>query len=224
MVKSEGYILNRFYVIESAETEAVAKIVQIYTKNQGLITMYVRDIYIDSYLFGKMELFDRVILWWESAKDLANLVDLVAYDRLKTFDYEKYMGLSYMAKVIKEDVKFYDEFVYDLFSYFWNYEFENNFYIPILWFLLAISYHFGIRPLFLEKDISENLSDIVGINLSDGNIGFSKYSIKVRKQVLKLLKIISQTDLKNMRDLKFNIVDSKEALHFMLKLFKGLNR
>jgi len=45
MLKSEGYILNRFYLLEAEETEALTKIVQVYLKSRGLVTLYVRDIY-----------------------------------------------------------------------------------------------------------------------------------------------------------------------------------
>lgn len=68
MLKSEGYILNRFYLLEAEETEALTKIVQVYLKSRGLVTLYVRDIYVDSNFFGKLELFDKVNIWWESAK------------------------------------------------------------------------------------------------------------------------------------------------------------
>jgi len=152
MLKSEGYILNRFYLLEAEETEALAKIVQVYLKSRGLVTLYVRDIYLDSNLFGKLELFDKVNIWWESAKDLANLVDIIDYKRNKNlYSYENYMGLSYISKAIKEDIKLYDEYVYRLLEFFWSYDFGKNFYIPVLWFLINVADYFGFRPLFWIK-------------------------------------------------------------------------
>ncbi len=224
MVKSEGFVLNRFYLIEAEETEGFTKIVQLYTRYHGLITLYVRDIYIDSHLFGKMELFDKVVIWWESAKDLANLVDIIDYKRnKKIYTYENYMGFSYISKTIKEDLKLYDESIYDLLGYFWDYDFGRNFYVPVLWFLIYVSDYLGFRPLFLDKDISKS-PEFLYINLQDGDIGKSTYSMKVRKSVLEILKIISNTDLKSIESLKISMKDAKEGAKFMMKLFRGLNR
>jgi len=224
MLKSEGYILNRFYLLEAEETEALAKIVQVYLKSRGLVTLYVRDIYLDSNLFGKLELFDKVNIWWESAKDLANLVDIIGYKRNKNlYSYENYMGLSYISKAIKEDIKLYDEYVYRLLEFFWSYDFGKNFYIPVLWFFINVADYFGFRPLFLDKDFSRSPS-VLYINLQDGDIGMSKYSMKVRKHVLELLKIISNTDLENIGDVKMSISEAKEGTKFMMRLFRGLNR
>jgi len=52
----------------------------------------------------------------------------------------------------------------------------------------------------------------------------SKYSMKVRKHVLELLKIISNTDLENIGDVKMSISEAKEGTKFMMRLFRGLNR
>ncbi|MFP3206628.1 MAG: hypothetical protein RXQ72_03755 [Hydrogenobaculum sp.] len=224
MLKSEGYILNRFYLLEAEETEALTKIVQVYLKSRGLVTLYVRDIYVDSNFFGKLELFDKVNIWWESAKDLANLVDIIDYKRNKNlYSYENYMGLSYISKAIKEDIKLYDEYVYRLLEFFWSYDFGKNFYIPVLWFLINVADYFGFRPLFLDKDFSKS-PNVLYINLQDGDIGMSKYSMKVRKHVLEFLKIISNTDLENIGDVKMSISDAKEGTKFMMRLFRSLNR
>ncbi len=224
MVKSEGFILNRFYLIEAEETDSFTKIVQVYAKPQGLITLYVRDIFVDSHLFGKLELFDKVFIWWESAKDLANLVDIIDYKRnKKIYTYENYMGFSYISKAVKEDLKLYDDYVYEMIEYFWDYEFGKNFYIPVLWFLIHVSDYLGFKPMFLEKDISQSPSFLY-VNLQDGDIGKSKYSMKVRKKVLEILKTISNTDLEDIPKLKVSMQDAKEGAKFMMRLFRGLNR
>ncbi len=224
MVKSEGFILNRFYLVEADETDALTKIVQFYARQHGLITLYVRDIYVDSHLFGKLEPFDKIYVWWESAKDLANLVDIIDYKRNKNlYSYENYMGFSYISKAIKEDLKLYDDYIYELLEYFWNHGFCKNFYIPVLWFLIHVSDYLGFKPIFLEKDISKS-PDFVYINLQDGDIGKSKYSMKVRKKVLEILKTISNTDLEDIGSLKFSMQDAKEGTKFMMRLFRGLNR
>lgn len=223
MLKSEGIILNRFYLIEAEETEALTKIVQVYTKNSGLITLYVRDIFTYSDLFGKLELFDKINFWWESAKDLANLVDIIDYKRPKSYTYENFMGLSYMAKIIKDDIKLSDETIYDLFSYFWEYDFGKNFYIPAIWFVMFSIMHMGFSPMFLDSDLSKS-PDTVGINPYDGSLGFSKYSIKTKKIVLEILKTIANTDLEDIKSLRFSMEHSKEAFRVVSRLFKGLNR
>ncbi len=224
MVKSEGFVLNRFCLLEVPETDALTKIIQFYAKPQGLITLYVRDIYTDSYLYGKLELFDKINIWWESAKDLANLVDIINYKRnKKIYNYENFMGFSYIAKVIKEDVKLYDEYIYNLVEYFWDYDFGKNFYLEVLWFILHVMDYLGIRALFLDKDFTKSPQNI-GINPQDGDIGFSKYSIKVRKEVLELLKNIEKTDLDNIRNLRCSTSIAKEGLKFMMRMFRGLSR
>jgi recombinational DNA repair protein (RecF pathway) len=151
MKRHEGYVLNRFYLVEAEESDALTKIVQVYLKQGGLITLYVRDIYVDSNIFGKLELFDKVELWWESVKDLANLVDIVNHQRNKRlYNYENFMGFSYISKLIKDDIKLYDEYIYKLLEFFWDYHFGKNFYLPVLWFLVHISDYLGIRPMFLD--------------------------------------------------------------------------
>jgi len=223
MKRHEGYVLNRFYLVEAEESDALTKIVQVYLKQGGLITLYVRDIYVDSNIFGKLELFDKVELWWESVKDLANLVDIVNHQRNKRlYNYENFMGFSYISKLIKDDIKLYDEYIYKLLEFFWDYHFGKNFYLPVLWFLVHISDYLGIRPMFLDMPLDN--TDFLYINSKDGSIIKTDNAIKVRKKVLEILKTISNTDLENIGDIKMSVLDAKEGTKFMMKLFRGLNR